>query len=235
MKTSFVAGTLVLVMLGAVLAAGCTSPTTSSPTPSAGTTASTSTAATTPAVTAQNVSQYLTLMMQQRNFTVVQPFSPQPSTQAGIAVYNGTVSDQNGTYVVSVQAYNNSQTAQTRFTSLRAMYMGQGYAQVQANATVWSGFNATTQRGANVEYGTSPLIPYYVMVITGGATGQRPYQQSMWEHMLEEMEEHMGDNGGPGSYMGRGMTSDMRSHMQEEMEEHMGSGFGGGMMGGRMM
>ncbi|MGZ4932871.1 MAG: hypothetical protein ACXV46_08805 [Halobacteriota archaeon] len=39
----------------------------------------------TTAATAQNVTQYLTLMMQRRNFTVVQPFSPQPSTQAGIA------------------------------------------------------------------------------------------------------------------------------------------------------
>ncbi len=35
--------------------------------------------------------------MQQRNFTVVTPFSLQPSPQAGIAVYNGTVSDNNGT------------------------------------------------------------------------------------------------------------------------------------------
>ena len=88
----------------------------------------------------QNVSQYLTLMMQQRNFTVVQPFALQPSTQAGTATYNGTVSDQNGTYVVSVRACNNSQVGQTQFTALRAMYIGQGYSQVRANATAWSGF-----------------------------------------------------------------------------------------------
>lgn len=119
----------------------------------------------------------------------------------------------------------------------RALYMGWGYSQVQANATAWSGFNASSQRGANVEYGESPLIPSYVMVVTGGSTGQRTHQQSKWQHMLDEMQEHMGHNGGPGSYMGRGMTSDMRSHTQEEMEEHMGSGgmMGGGMIGQGMM
>ena len=126
-------------------AAGWTSPTTPSPTPSA---------ASTPATAAQNVSQYLTQMMQRRNFTVVQPFSPQPNTQAGIAVYNGTVSDQNGTYNVSVFACYSSQLAQQQFTMYRALYMGWGYSQVQANATVWSGFDASSQRGANVEFGT---------------------------------------------------------------------------------
>ncbi|MGZ4934847.1 MAG: hypothetical protein ACXV49_10185 [Halobacteriota archaeon] len=225
MKKTFLAVILAMVLLVVVSAAGCVSPTTTSPTPSA---------ASTTATTTQNVSQYLTQMMQQRNFTVVQPFSPQPNTQAGISVYNGTVSDQNGTYNVSVLAANSSQLAQQQFTMYRAMYMGWGYSQVQANATVWSGFNASTQRGANVEYGTSPLIPSYVMVISGGSTGQRTYQQSMWQHMLDEMDEHMGSNGGPGSYMGQGMTSDMRSHMQQEMQEHMGSGgmMEPGMMGG---
>jgi hypothetical protein len=218
MKKIILAGTLAMVMLLAVFAAGCTSPTTTSPTPCPASKTSTSTA------TAQNVSQYLTQMMQQRNFSVVQPFAPQPNAQAGIAMYNGTVSDQNGTYNVSVLACNSSQLAQQQFTMYRAMYMGRGYAQVQANTTVWSGFNTTAQRGANVEYGTSPLIPHYCMVITGGSTRQRTYQQSMWQHMLGEMQEHVGSNGGPGSYMGRGMTSDMRAHMQQEMQAHMSGG-----------
>jgi len=188
MKKTILAGTLAMVMLLTVLAAGCTSPTTTSPTPSAASTTGTTT---------QNASQYLTQMMQQRNFTVMQPFAPQPNTQAGVAVYNGTVSDQNGTYSVSVLAANSSQLAQQQFTMYRAMYMGQGYSQMQANATVWSGFNASAQQGANVEYGTSPLIPSYVMVITGGSTGQRTYQQSMWQHMLDEEHVHVA------AYVGR--------------------------------
>jgi hypothetical protein len=169
--------------------------------------------------------------MQQRNFTVVTPFSPQASPQAGIAVYNGTVSDNNGTYSVSVQAYNNTQTAQAQFLSLRTMFMGQGYATVQQNATAWSGFIASAQRGAAAEYGSSPLMPYYVMVTTGGAVGQAPFQQTMWQHMLDEMHEHVGNGGGMGPYMGQGMNADMRTEMQQEMQEHMGSGFGGMMDG----
>jgi hypothetical protein len=215
MKKSFLAGTLAVVMLAAVLAAGCTFPMTSSPT-------------STPS--SQNVSQYLTTKMQERNFTMMTPFSLQPNPQTGIAMYNGTASDSNGTYAISVQAWNNAQAAQTQFTSLRDTFTGQGYVTVQQNATMWSGFNASTRTGAAVEYGTSPLMPYYVMVITGGAVGQAPYQQNMWQHMWDEMHEHMGDGGGMGPYMGQGITSDMRSHMQEEMEEHMGSGFGFGMM-----
>jgi hypothetical protein len=226
MKKSFLAGTLTVVMLAAVLAAGCTSSSTSSPTP----TPSASTATTTTAGAVQNVSQYLATMMQQLNFTVATPFSLQPSPQAGIAVYNGTVRDSNGTYVVSVQACDNASTAQARFDSLRNMFVGQGYTTVQQNVTAWSGFNANTQKGAAVEHGSSPLMPYYCMVITGGAAGQAPYQQNMWQHMWDEMHEHMGDGGGMGPYMGQGITSDTRSHMQEEMEEHMGSGFGSGMM-----
>ncbi len=227
----FLAGALAAVMLVTVFAAGCTSPIAPSPTPSPSTAASTS--ATTTTATAQNVSQYLGAMMQQRNFTVEQPFAPQPRAQAGAAVYTGTVRDQNGTYVVSVHAWNSRQLARTQFVALRGMYMGQRYAQLQANATAWSGFNATAQRGASVEYGTSLLMPHYVMVITGGATGGRPYQQAMWRHMQDEMGEHMGAYG-PGPYMGYGLTSQVRARMQDEMEEHMGGAYGPG-YGPRMM
>jgi hypothetical protein len=224
MKKSFLAGALAVVMLAAVLAAGCTSSTTSSPTPTSG--ASTTTT-TTSAAENQTVIQYLATTMQQRNFTVVTPFSQQANQQAGIDMYNGTVSDHNGTYAVSVQACNNASTAQAHFNSLRTMFMGQGYATVQQNATAWLGFNASAQRGAAVEYGSSTLMPYYCMVITGGATGQTSFQQTMWQHMWDEMHEHMGDSGGLGSDMGRGVSSDMLSDMQQEMQEHMGSGFGG--------
>lgn len=168
--------------------------------------------------------------MQRLNFTVATPFSLQPSPQAGMAVYNGTMSDKNGTYAVSVQACNNASTAQTHFNSLRTMFIEQGYATVQQNATAWSGFNASAQRGASVEYGSSPLIPYYCMIITGGAVGQAPFQQNMWQHMWGEMHEHISDDGGIGPYMGQGMNDDMRTDMQQEMQEHMGSGFGAGMM-----
>jgi hypothetical protein len=225
MKKSFLAGALAVLMLAAVLAAGCTTNPTSSPTP----TSSIGTATSTSFATAQNVSQYLTLMMQQRNFTVVRAFSLQPSTQAGIAVYNGTVSDQNGTYVVSVQACNNTQTAQAQFLSQRTMFMGQGYAAMQQNETAWSGFNASARQGAAVEYGTSGLIPFYCMVITGGATGQAPFQQTMWQHMWDVMHTYGGNDVGVGPYMGQGLNTTLRTQMQEEMQEHMGSGFGPGM------
>lgn len=109
MKKSFVAGVLTVVMLAAVLASGCTLPMTSSPT-------------STPS--SQNVSQYLTTMMQERNFTMMTPFSFQPSPQTGTAAYNGTATDNNGTYRVSVQTWNNTKTAQTQFTSLGNTFMG---------------------------------------------------------------------------------------------------------------
>jgi len=216
MKKSFLAGALAVVMLAAVLAAGCTFPMTSSPTSTPST---------------QNVSQYLTTMMQERNFTMMTPFSSQSSLQTGTAVYNGTASDNNGTYNVSVRTWNNAQTAQTQFTSLRNMFTGQGYATVQQNATMWSGFNTSARTGAAVEYGTSPLMPYYVMVITGGAVGQTPLQQTMWQHMWDVLHMPGNDGSGMGPYMGQGMNATMRAGMQQEMQEHMGSGFGG-MMGG---
>jgi hypothetical protein len=169
--------------------------------------------------------------MQQLNFTVATPFSLRPSPQAGIAVYNGTVSDNNGTYAVSIQACNNASTAQAHFDSVRTMFIGQGYATVQENATAWSGFNANASRGAAVEHGTSELMPYYCMVFTGGAAGQAPFQQAMWQHMWNEMHEHLGNGSGMGPYMGYGLNSNTRTEMQQEMQEHMGSGFGSGMMG----
>ncbi|MGB9370791.1 MAG: hypothetical protein WCB79_02510 [Halobacteriota archaeon] len=214
MKKSILAATLAVVMLAAVLAAGCTSPTTSSPTP---------TPSAASAAEEQAIAHYLATTMQQLNFTVVTPFSLQASPQAGIAVYNGTVSDNNGTYAVSVQAYNNTQTAQAQFLSLRTMFMGQGYVTVQQNATAWSGFNASARRGAAVEYGSSPLMSYYGMVITGGAVGQAPFQQAMWQHMWDDMHERTGNGGGMGQYMGYGMNSSTRSQMQQEMQQHMGA------------
>ncbi len=229
MKKSFLAATLALLTLAAVLMAGCTSPTTTSPTPSAGTATGTTTTTATTSATVQNVSQYLTLMMQQRNFTVVKPFVLQSPTQAGIAIYNGTVSDQNGTYAVSVWSLNTSAGAQAQFLSLRNMYMGRGYTVVQQNATMWSGFNATARQGAAVEYGTSPLIPYYMMVITGGASGQAPFQQAMWQHMWDVMNTYGGPGVGIGPYMGQGINTTLRAQMQQEMQEQMGSGFGPGM------
>lgn len=217
MKKSFLAGALAVVMLAAVLAAGCTSPATSSPTPTP------SVSTTTTAAADQAIVQYLGTTMQQLNFTMVAPFSLQASFQAGIAVYNGTVSDSNGTYAVSVQACNNASTAQAHFDSLRTRFIGQGYTTVQQNATAWSGFNASAQRGAAVEYGSSPLMPYYCMVITGGAVGQAPFHQSMWQHMWDNMHERTGNGGGMGPYMGQGMNANTRSQMQQEMQQHMGS------------
>jgi len=171
-------------------------------------------------------------MMQERNFTMMTPFSFQPSPQTGMAVYNGTASDNNGTYAVSVQALNNAQTAQAQFAALKTMFMGQGYAVVQENATAWLGFNANARTGAAIEYGTSPLVPYYTMVITGSAVGQTPFQQAMWQHMWDVVHSQNGNGGGMGVYMGVGMNATMRNAMQQEMQEHMGVGFGSGMMGG---
>jgi len=98
-------------------------PTAPSPTPTPS--ASTSAAVTTTAA-AQNVSQYLTAMMQQRNFSTVTPFLLQPSPQSGVAAYNGTVSDANGTYAVSVWAFRSPQSARVQYLSMRIVYMGQG-------------------------------------------------------------------------------------------------------------
>jgi hypothetical protein len=216
MKKMFLAGTLAALMVAAVLTAGCT--TSTSPSPSPGT-------QTTTAV-ATNVSQYLTTTMQHRNFTVVKSFSLQVNPQ-GIASYNGTVTDRNGTYTVSVEVMNTTQDAQARYQAVVSGYVGRGYTTLQQNSTTWQGFNATSSMGASVEYGVSPLIPNYVMVITGAASGpQASFQEGMWSHMWDVMHEHTSDgNMGPG--MGQDLSSKMRSQMQDEMREHMG----GGMMG----
>jgi hypothetical protein len=171
-------------------------------------------------------------MMQERNFTMMTPFSFQPSPQTGTAVYNGTATDNNGTYRVSVQTWNNTKTAQTQFTSLGNTFMGQGYATVQQNGTMWLGFNASARTGVAIEYGTSPLMPYYVMVITGGAVGQTSFQQTMWQHTWDVVHTPGNDGSGLGSHMGQGMNATVRAGMQQEMREHMGSGLGPGMMGG---
>ncbi|MGZ8897620.1 MAG: HAD-IC family P-type ATPase [Halobacteriota archaeon] len=153
--------------------------------------------------------------------------------KAGVAVYNATVSDSNGTYAVSVRAFNTTQAAQAQFLSLRNTYTGQGYSALFQNSTAWSGFNASARMGAAVEYGTSPLIPYYMMVITGGAVGQAPFQQTMWQDMWDEMHEHLGNYGGMGPYMGYGLSNDTINDMRNEMQEHMGNApFGPGMMDG---
>ena len=59
-------------------------------------------ATTTTAADDQAIIQYLGTTMRQLDFTVVTPFAQQPNPQLGIAVYNGTVRDANGTYAVSV-------------------------------------------------------------------------------------------------------------------------------------
>jgi hypothetical protein len=217
MKKWFLAGTLAALIVAAILTAGCM--TSTSPSPSPGTQTTTAAAAT-------NVSQYLATTMQHRNFTVVKTFSLQVNSQ-GIASYNGTVTDRNGTYNVSVEVMNTTQDAQTRYQALVSGYMGMGYTTLEQNSTTWQGFNATSSMGAGVEYGASPLIPNYVMVLTGAASGpQAPFQQSMWSHMWDVMHEHTSDgNMGPG--MSQDLSADMRSQMQNEMREHMG----GGMMG----
>lgn len=218
MKKWFLAGTLAILIVAAVLTAGCT--TSTSPSPSPGTQTTTTAAA-------ANVSQYLATTMQHRNFTVARTFSPLVNSQ-GIALYNGTVTDRNGTYNVSVEMMNTTQDAQTRYQALVNGYMGGGYVTLKQNGSTWQGFNATSSVGAGVEYGSSPLIPNYVMVITGAAVGpQAPFQQSMWSHMWDVMHEHTSDgNMGPG--MGQDLSADMLSQMQSEMREHMNSVMMGG-------
>jgi hypothetical protein len=140
-----------------------------------------------------------------------------------MVTYNGTVQDNNGTYNVSVEAFNDTEAAQAHFLSLRDTFTERGYAVMQQNSTAWSGFNVSARMGAAVEYGSSPLIPYYCMAMTGGAgASQAPFQQTMWQHMLDEMHEHSGNNGGLGPFMGYGMNVNTRSQMQQEMQQHMG-------------
>jgi hypothetical protein len=223
MKKLFLAGAVTLLMVVAILTAGCATTTTPTPTPTQGT-QTTATSANATAVT--NVSQYLTTTMKDRNFTIVTPFSPQANPQNGFARYSGVVSDRNGTYDVTYYAFNTPQAAQARYHGFVNRYVARGYEMMQQNSTTWSGFDSASSTGIGVEYGTSPLMPYYVMVMRSYSTAsQTPIQQSMWLHMWGEMREHMGPN------LGQNLAPDMRQHMQEEMHEHMNEGMP--MMGGR--
>ena len=210
MKKLFLAGAVALLMVAAVLTAGCATTTTPSPTPTHGTqTTAISTNATT-GVT--NVSQYLTTTMQDRNFTIVTSFSPRPNPRNGFVRYSGVVSDRNGTYNVTYYAFNTPQAAQTRYHGFVNGYMTRGYAMMQQNSTTWSGFNSASSMGVGVEYGTSPLMPYYVMVMRSYSTApQTPMQQSMWSHMWGEIREHMGPN------LGQNLAPDMRQHMHGDV------------------
>jgi hypothetical protein len=172
--------------------------------------------------------------MQDRGFTIVTSFSRQATTQNGAVLYSGIVSDTNGTYNVTYEVFNTTQAAQARYQEAVNGYMTQGYMMMQQYSTAWSGFNPASSMGAGVSYGTSPLMPYYVMIMTGySRSPQVPLQPGMWSHMWSEMSEHMSP------YLGQNLTRTMWQHMREEMYEHMGSTpygmpYGGGpMMGGR--
>ncbi len=228
MKRLLLAGAAVFLMVAAVLIAGCTTTTTNnttSPTTTQGTQQTTATTG------ATNVGQYLTATMQNRGFTIVTPFSRQATMQNGAVPYSGVVSDSNGTYNVAYEVMNTPQDTQVRYQEVVNGYVAQGYTMTQQNSTAWSGFNSASSMGAGVSYGTSPLMPYYVMTMTGHSTSpQRPLQQSMWSHMWGEMWYCC-----MGPYMGYNISPDMREHMQQEMNEHMGGTpygmpYGGGPM-----
>jgi hypothetical protein len=225
MKKLLLAGAAVCLIVVVVLIAGCTTTTTNNTTsPTQGTQSTTATTG------ATNVSQYLTATMQDRGFTIVTPFSRQTTMQNGAVPYSSVVSDSNGTYNVTYEVMNTPQAAQARYQELVNGYVVHGYTMMQQNSTSWSGFNSASSMGAGVSYGTSPLMPYYVMTMTGySKSPQMPLQRSMWSHMWGEMYEHMGP------YLGQNLTPAMRQHMREEMYEHMGGmPYGGGpMMGGR--
>ncbi len=220
MKKLFLAGALMAMMVVAVFTAGCTTnPTTTAPT-------ATPSASTTTAASDQTIIQYLDTTMQQLNFSMMTPFSLQPRPQVGLAVYNGTVRDANGTYAVSVQACNNASTARAHYLAVQNGFMGQGYTTLLQNATMWSGYNNNTQRGASASYGTSSLMPYYCMVITGNTTGPVSFQQAAWLYMWNHMNGYYVNGYGMGSHMGYGVNPSTRSQMQQVMQQHMGSVFG---------
>ena len=220
MKKLLLAGAAVYLMVVVVLIAGCTTTTTNN-------TTMTTTGET-------NVSQYLTTTMQDRGFTIVTPFSRQATMQNGAVPYGGIVSNANGTYNVTYEVFNTTQDAQARYQEVVNGYVANRYTMMQQNSTAWSGFNPASSMGAGVSYGTSPLMPYYVMTMTGySRSPQVPLQPGMWSHMWREMYEHMSP------YLGQNLTYTMWQHMREEMYEHMGGTpygmpYGGGpMMGGR--
>ncbi len=222
MKKLLLAGATVFLIVMIVLIAGCATTTTNNTTsPSQGT------QPTTVITEPTNVSQYLTVTMQNMGFTIVMPFSRQATMQNGAVPYSGVVSDSNGTYNVTYEVFNTPQAAQARYQELVNGYMARGYTMMQQNSTVWSGFNSASSMGAGVSYGTSPLMPYYVMTMTGySKSPQAPFQPSMWSHMWGEMWYCC-----MGPYMGQNLTPAMRQHMREEMYEHMGGmPYGGGPM-----
>ncbi len=228
MRNVVLAITLSIVMLTTVLAAGCTSPLTSSPTPTPSEQTGSATATGTPTVTVsptaagqQTVTQYLTAIVQQQNFVVVTPFVQQQSVQPGVAIYNCTVKDQNGTYIVSVQACNDLQTAQAQFLAQQTLFINQGYVQVQQTATTWYAFNSQTQQGCEIEYGTSPLIPYYCMVTTGGSNGQTTFQPVMFQHVVIQLHEKVSNGDGFGQNLGQGADSDTRAKIQQQVKVHI--------------
>jgi len=218
MKKLLLAGAAVCLMVVAVLIAGCTTTTTNNTT-STGPTQGTQ--PTTAITGATNVSQYLTVTMQNRGFAIVTPFSRQATMQNGAVPYSGVVSDSNGTYNVTYEVMNTSQAAQARYQEVANGYVASGYTMTQQNSTAWSGFDSASSMGAGVSYGTSPLMPYYVMTMTGySKSPQVPFQPGMWSHMWGEMWYCC-----MGPYMGYNISPDMRQHMQEEMNEHMGENF----------
>jgi hypothetical protein len=215
MKKLLLAGATVCMIVIAVLIAGCATTTTNN---TATTTPTQGTQATTATTGATNVSQYLTAIMQGRGLTIVTPFSRQATMQNGAVPYSGIVSDSNGTYNVTYEVMNTLQTAQTRYQEVVNGYVAHGYTMMQQNSTAWSGFNSASSMGAGVLFGSSPLMPYYVMVVTGySKSPQVPLQPNMWSHMWGEMWHCC-----TGQHMGQNLTPAKRHHMREEMFEHMG-------------
>ena len=215
MKKPLLAGAAVCLIVVAVLIAGCTTTTTNNTT----TTGLTQGTQPTTAITgATSVSQYLMATMQNRGFAIVTPFSRQATMQNGAVPYSGVVSDSNGTYNVTYEVMNTQQAAQARYQEVVNVYVASGYAMMQQNSTAWSGFNSASSMGAGVSYGMSPLMPYYVMMMTSYSAGsQRPLQPSTWLYTWRGMWYCC-----MGPYLGRNLAPYMWQHMQEEMYEHMG-------------
>jgi hypothetical protein len=229
MKKLLLAGTAVCLMVVAVLIAGCTTTTTNNTTTTSPTQG---TQPTTVITGATNVSQYLTVTMQNGGFAIVMPFSRQATMQNGAVPYSGVVSDANGTYNLTYEVFTTPQAAQARYQELVNGYVTHGYTTMQQNSTVWSGFNSASSMGAGVSYGTSPLMPYYVGIMVGYSKNpQAPFQPSAWSHTWGGMWYCC-----MGPYMGYNISPEMREHMQEEMREHMdGTPYGGPYGEGPMM
>ena len=229
MKRLLLAGAAVFLMVAAVLIAGCTTTTTNnttSPTTTQGTQQTTATTG------ATNVGQYLTATMPEQGLYHSNALFCQATMQNGAGPYSGVVSDSNGTYNVAYEVMNTPQDTQVRYQEVVNGYVAQGvhddaaeqHGVVRLQLCVFYG------RGSIVAC-TSPLMPYYVMTMTGYSTSpQRPLQQSMWSHMWGEMRDRC-----MGPYMGYNISPDMPEHMQQEMNEHMGGTpygmpYGGGPM-----